>query len=93
MQGICASNMQFLHVLAGWPGSVNDSRILRNCDVWNIAPDWCGVDNHLVGDGAYPLQQWLLTPLRNNGHLTQRMRRFNYHYPQLELQLNMLLVC
>lgn len=78
LQGICASNMQFLHVLAGWPGSVNDSRILRNCDVWNIAPDWCGVDNHLVGDGAYPLQQWLLTPFRNNGHLTQRMRRFNY---------------
>jgi hypothetical protein len=85
--------MQFLHVLAGWLGSINDSRIFRNCDIWNIAPDWCGVDNHLVGDGAYPLQQWLLTPLRNNGHLTQRMRRFNYHYPQLELQLNMLLVC
>ena len=77
LQAICASNMQFLHVLAGWPGSVNDARILRNCDVWNIAPQWCG-DNHLVGDGAYPLKQWLLKPFRNDGHLTQRMRRFNY---------------
>ena len=31
-----------------------------------------------MGDGAYPLQQWLLKPFRNDGHLTQRMRRFNY---------------
>ena len=38
LQGICASNLQFLHVLAGLPGSVNDSTILRNCDIWNIAP-------------------------------------------------------
>ena len=30
LQGICVSNMQFLLVLAGWPGSVDDSRILRN---------------------------------------------------------------
>ena len=33
LQGICASNLQFLHVLAGWPGSVHDARILRSCDV------------------------------------------------------------
>ena len=28
LQGICAHNLQFLHVVAGWPGSVHDARKL-----------------------------------------------------------------
>ncbi len=78
LQGICAHNLQFLHVVAGWPGSVHDARILRNSDVWNICPLWCGPNNHLLGDGAYPLQNWLLKPFRDNGHLTRIQHRFNY---------------
>ena len=77
-QGICANNLQFLHVVAGWPGSVNDSRILRNCDIWNTGPRWCGQNNHFVRDGAYPFRNWLLKPFRDNGHLTSQQRRFNY---------------
>lgn len=77
LQGICASNLQFLHVVAGWPGSVHDARILRNCDMWDIGPQWCQ-DNHLIGDGAYPLKRWLLKPFQDNGHLTHIQRRFNY---------------
>jgi hypothetical protein len=38
LQGICASNLQFLHVVAGLPGSVHDARVLRNCDMWDIGP-------------------------------------------------------
>ena len=71
LQGICAHNLQFLHVVAGWPGSVHDARVLRNSDVWNICPLWCGPNNHLLGNGAYPLQNWLLKPFRDNGHLTR----------------------
>ena len=79
LQGICAHNLQFLHVVAGWPGTVHDARILRISAVWNICPLWCGPNNHLLGDGAYPLQNWLLKPFRDNGHLTRIQRRFNYH--------------
>jgi hypothetical protein len=79
LQGLCARNLQFLHVVAGWPGSVHDARVLRNSDIWNICPNWCGPDNHIIGDGAYPLQTWLLKPFRNNGHLTRTQRRYNFH--------------
>ena len=83
LQGICAHNLQFLHVVAGWPGSVHDARVLRNSDdVWNICPLWCGPNNNLLGDGAYPLQNWLLKPFRDNGHLTRIQRRFNYRCRQ-----------
>ena len=61
LQGICASNLQFLHVVAGWPGGVHDARILSNCDVWDIGPQWWH-DNHLIDDEAYPLKKWLLKP-------------------------------
>ena len=72
-QVVCANNLQFLHVVADWPGSINDLRILRNCGIWNTIPD-----NYFVGDGSYPLRNWLLKSFRDNGHLTGRHRHFYY---------------
>lgn len=34
VQVICDENMVFIDILAGWPGSVHDSRILRNSTVY-----------------------------------------------------------
>jgi len=35
-------------------------------------------DRHILGDSAYPLIDWLLTPDRDNGHLTLAERQYNF---------------
>lgn len=35
-------------------------------------------NSHLVGDKAYPLMPHLMTPYRDNGHLTEAQRHYNF---------------
>lgn len=34
-------------------------------------------DQHLLGDSAYPLKQWLIPPYKDNGQLTEERKIFN----------------
>ena len=70
LQAVCDADMSFTHVLAGWPGRVHDSRVLKNSDIWNPIGPSIPAGYHLLGDGAYPLKTWLLTSYRDNGHLS-----------------------
>lgn len=70
--------MTFTHCFVGFPGSCHDARILRNSDLWEIGSTQCG-QGHIVADGAYPIQRWLMTPYRDNGHLTLHEK----HYKRL----------
>lgn len=72
--------MLFSHIFTGYPGSVHDSRVLRQSDLWDDGLQLCNMNYHLLGDGAYPIRRWLLTPFRDNGHLTPQEKTFNtYH--------------
>ena len=73
LQATCTENMTFTHCFTGYPGSCHDSRILKNSDLWTN-----GANNDLlIADGGYPIQKWLLTPYRDNGHLDPYQRKFN----------------
>lgn len=77
LQIVCDNNMVLTDVLAGWPGSVYDSRVLRNSELFATSGNKFPCDYHLIGDGGYPLLRWLMTPFRNNGHLLANQIRFN----------------
>ena len=57
------ANYRIIDVVARWPGSVHDARILSTSGVNTIfengiVPAGC----HLLGDYGYPSKKWLLTP-------------------------------
>ena len=51
----CDNNMVFTDVLVGWPGSVHDSRVLRNSELFHTAVNKFPGDTQLLGHGGYPL--------------------------------------
>jgi len=53
--------MVFTDVLAGWPGSVHDSRVLRNSGLWRTSANKFPGDSHLLGDGGYPLLRYSIS--------------------------------
>lgn len=63
----------------GWPGCTHDARVLRNSGIYDKANagNLVNPERHIIGDSAYPLRTWLVTPYRDNGHLTGRQKRFN----------------
>lgn len=61
----------------GYPGSVHDSRIFKTSPLYTSLATKC-VDKFIIADSAYPCLRNLLTPYRDNGHLTATQTYFNY---------------
>jgi nuclease HARBI1 len=80
LQGICDHETKFIDCYIGEVGSVHDATMLRRSDFYHkLVNNELGLSNneHVLGDKAYPLEMNLLTPYKDNGHLTQRHRNFN----------------
>ena len=61
--------MVFRDILVGWPGSVHDSRVLRNSSLQATAVHKFPGDTHLLADGGYPLKRFALT-LKLSGYIS-----------------------
>lgn len=65
-----------MDVFTGIPGKIHDSRVLRLSDISNELP-MMQKEYHILGDGAYPIREWLQIPFRDYGRLTAEEREYN----------------
>ncbi|XP_063889741.1 putative nuclease HARBI1 [Scylla paramamosain] len=76
VQVVCDAKYRLLGILARWPGSVHDARILDESGLKglferNEVPRGC----YMLGDSSYPCKNWLLTPYLN--HLPGPQANYN----------------
>ncbi|XP_018371529.1 PREDICTED: LOW QUALITY PROTEIN: uncharacterized protein LOC108766619 [Trachymyrmex cornetzi] len=89
LQAICDHELLFTHCLAGHVGSVHDQRVFRLSEVSDYLEDETKFsnDSHLVGDAAYTLHEHLMTPFRDNGHLTDRQKNYNFCHSSARIKI------
>jgi len=65
----------FTNCFVGVSGSVNDSRIFRNSNLWMFVKEnrtkFFPGNEYIIGDKAYPVLLWCIPPYINKGNLTE----------------------
>lgn len=74
---ICDYSMKFTDVFIGMPGRMHDARVFRNSPIFRQLLDNELSNYHIIGDSAYPLLLQVMTPYRDNGHLTRKQAAYN----------------
>lgn len=77
LQAICDSDKRFLDVFTGPPSKVHDSRIYKLSPISDRLQIICEGKFHILGDSAYELREWLLTPYRNYEMMSAEKNNFN----------------
>ena len=82
LQAVCDHKKRFIDCYVGWPGSVHDARVYSNSDLHHSIEQnffkFFPNDSHLVGDAAYGLTRFMLTPYKDNGYLTHEQKSYNF---------------
>lgn len=89
VQAVVDHNLQVRDIHVGEVGSMNDSRVFDRSPLSQSLLRGEGIlpDQHLVGDGAYTLTNFMMIPFRNNGHLTGEQLRFNKRLSQCRVRV------
>lgn len=86
MQGTCNNRKIFIRCNTGEVGSVHDACVYRRSGLLEMLN---GInipqDGHLLGDSAYPLSTKLLTPFKDNGHLTEIQKNYNKKHSKIRV--------
>lgn len=86
LQAICDARLKFTDCFVGYPGSVSDTRIFRNSNIYHgICADrrrYFPNGEFLIGDKAYPVLDFLVPPYIDRGNLNAAKRQFNIKVSQ-----------
>ncbi|XP_023931601.1 putative nuclease HARBI1 [Lingula anatina] len=74
VQAVCGYNLEMLHIVARWPGSVHDARIFDNSRLC-AQLERGDIEGILLGDGGYACRPYMMTPIINP--LTRPERCYN----------------
>nr|CAG8635682.1 14393_t:CDS:2 [Entrophospora candida] len=61
----------FTNYLIGWPGSVHDARVYSNSEFYINRRDFIKDDDIVLGDSAYPISPFMITPFKVSQTSTQ----------------------
>ncbi|KAI2642371.1 hypothetical protein H4Q32_029933 [Labeo rohita] len=78
---LCDHRGKYLDIFVGYPGSVHDSRVLRNSPIY-LKALYPPEGYHILGDGGFPCRSHpisLITPYREPLQNASQ-RRFNFHH-------------
>ena len=84
VQVICDHLGKWINIVAKWPGSTHDSRILKNSQIWNIMESG-STTGFLLGDSGYPCRRWLMTPLLTPS--TPQERHYNAAHKETRVKV------
>ncbi|KAI5084581.1 hypothetical protein GOP47_0000750 [Adiantum capillus-veneris] len=105
MQGIVDSNMRFLDVNSGWPGSCNDKRVLRNSGMYRLCQGGdrlrgasfefqeFSFPEYIIDDGGYVLLPWLMIPFQRPELCTWQILKGTIRSPDIQKLPNVILAC
>uniref|UniRef100_A0A336MPN4 CSON003378 protein n=1 Tax=Culicoides sonorensis TaxID=179676 RepID=A0A336MPN4_CULSO len=65
-QIICDHKLQIRNLVVGYPGSVHDARIFKNCPIYSSPENYFDSQEYLLADSAYQLTKTVMTPFRSN---------------------------
>lgn len=89
LQAICDSSLKFTDVFVGYPGSVSDTRIFRNSDIYRSIEKnqerYFPPDHFIVGDKAYPVLNWCVPPYIDRGRLMLKETLIIYYLKRVKL--------
>ncbi|XP_021340220.1 putative nuclease HARBI1 [Mizuhopecten yessoensis] len=78
LQVVVSHNMLIIDAYVGWPGSVHDARVYKNSPLFDgLQTGMIAPGHFLIGDGAYPLSEVMITPFRQTGNLSAQQKHFN----------------
>ncbi|XP_067208395.1 uncharacterized protein [Linepithema humile] len=78
LQGVCDHKGLFIDIFIGMPGRMHDARVFRNSPLFQYMTNAeAPLNRPLIGDTAYPLLCNLMTPFKDNGHLTRSQISYN----------------
>ncbi len=75
-QGIVDFKGIFINYVIGWPGSVHDARVYSNSDFFLNRTEYIEGEDYILGDSAYPISPFLISPFKNPSN--HRQRQFNF---------------